>query len=108
MVNIEGLSKASVLAALYNRAKPLGLGWLQYDPSEMTTEEAEEILQSYKGNKEETYLGNIESPRFEYLKGRVMKVNLKSDIEFDEYLYDRDNGQGAAQEAINSLRGAKS
>lgn len=58
MVNIKGLNKAKVLAALYNASKPLGLG---------------------------------------------MKVDLSSDEEFDDWLYDRDNGVGAAQKAVNSI-----
>ena len=90
MVDIKGLNKAEVLAALYNNAKPQGLGFLQYDPKPMSVNEAEEIL------KQTTY--------FDYLKGRVMKVNLKSDKVFEERLYDRDNGYGAAQRAIDALR----
>lgn len=42
---------------------------------------------------------------FDYLKGRVMKVDLSNDDCFEEWLYDRDNGNGAAQRAINQLRG---
>lgn len=89
MINIEGLKKAEVLKVLYNNSKPLGLGILQFENTDMTTEEAEELLE------DQTY--------FDYLKGRVMKIDLKSDVEFEEWLYDRDNGQGAAQRAIDSL-----
>ncbi|WP_346961371.1 hypothetical protein [Clostridium sp.] len=91
MINIEGLKKAEVLKELYNNSKPLGMGFLQFEEEEMTTKEAEELL------KQTTY--------FDYLKGRVMKVDLSSDIEFEEWLYDRDNGQGSAQRIINSLKG---
>ncbi|WP_394870540.1 hypothetical protein [Clostridium butyricum] len=91
MINIEGLKKADVLKELYNNSKPLGMGFLQFEAKEMTTEEAEEFL------KRTTY--------FDYLKGRVMKVDLSSDTEFEEWLYDRDNGQGSAQRVINSLKG---
>lgn len=90
MVDIKGLNKAEVLAALYNNPKPLGLGFLHFDPRDMTVAEAEEIL------NQTTY--------FDYLKGRVMKVDLSSDDSFEEWLYDRDNGKGAAQRAIDSLR----
>lgn len=92
MVDIRGLNKATVLAALYNASHPQGLGFLQYDPSDMTVSEAETLLQSY------TY--------FDYLKGRVMKVDLESDESFNEALYDRDNGIGAAQRVIDRLRSA--
>ena len=90
MVNIEGLNKADVLRALYDNAKPQGLGFLHYDSAQMSTEEAERLLGAG------TY--------FDYVKGRVMKVDLSSDVEFEEWLYDRDNGQGAAQRVIDGLR----
>lgn len=90
MVDTRGLSKADVLAALYNNSKPIGLGLLQFDPKEMMVTEAEELL------KQTTY--------FDYLKGRVMKVDLSSSDGFEEWLYDRDNGNGAAQRAIDSLK----
>ncbi len=89
MISIKGLNKAKVLAALYNASKPLGLGILQYDPKDMSEKEAAELL------KGQFY--------FDYLKGRVMKVDLSSDEEFDEGLYDRDNGIGAAKEAIDGI-----
>ena len=40
---------------------------------------------------------------FDYLHGRVLKVELSGD-EFDERLYDRDCGEGAAQRAVDSIR----
>lgn len=90
MVNIKGLNKAEVLAALHNNSKPLGLGFLHFDEKDMTVAEAEELL------KQTTY--------FDYLKGRAMKVDLSSDDGFDEWLYDRDNGNGSAQRVIEKLR----
>jgi hypothetical protein len=90
MVDIKGLNKAEVLVALYNDSKPQGLGFLHFDAKDMTVAEAEEIL------KQTTY--------FDYLKGRVMKVDLSSDDCFEEWLYDRDNGNGAAEKAISGLR----
>lgn len=90
MINIKGLNKAEVLKTLYNNSQPLGLGSLQFESREMTTEEAEEWLEQVTS--------------FYYLKGRVMKVDLSSDTEFEERLYDRDNGEGSAQKAINILK----
>lgn len=90
MVNISGISKGKVLAALYNASHPLGMGFLHYDPIPMTEGEADELLKCC------TY--------FDYLKGRVMKVDLSNDSEFDERLCDRDNGIGAAQRVIDRLR----
>jgi len=74
---------------LYNASHPLGMGFLHYDPKPMSVDEARELL------KRQTY--------FDYLKGRVMKVDLSGDT-LETWLYDRDNGQGAAAEVINSLR----
>jgi hypothetical protein len=39
---------------------------------------------------------------FDYLHGRVMKIGLNTD-DLEERLYDRDNGQGAAERALASL-----
>lgn len=90
MVDIKGLPKSKVLAYLYNNTHPQGLGFLQFEPKPMTEEEAQKILDS--GVK-----------YFDYLKGRVMKVDISKD-EFDPRLYDRDNYDGAAEAAINQLR----
>lgn len=89
MVSIKGLDKVEVLRALYDRARPLGMGFLSHTPGPMSRAEAEtELTNGW-------YL--------DYIRGRVMKVNLKGD-EFDPNLYDRDNGRGAAEAAIASLR----
>lgn len=88
MINLIGKNKAKVLAALYNNSQPLGLGFLQYDPTPMTETEAAQLL------AQTTY--------FDYLKGRVMKVDLSGDT-LNPWGYDRDNGQGAAERAINSI-----
>lgn len=90
-INITDLDKAFVLAALYNNARPQGMGHLQYKPESMSPQEAQTILDTGQ-----TY--------FDYLKGRVMKVQLKGNS-FNPVLYDRDNGTGAAMVVIESLRG---
>ncbi len=88
MINIEGLNKAEILAALYNKSKVQGMGFMQVRPGLMTKEEAENLLK--------------ETTDFDYLHGKVMKVNLSGD-EFNPWLYDRDNGEGAALKAIESI-----
>ena len=90
MIDTRGLDKAAVLAALYNASHAQGMGWLHYDSLPMTRDEATELL------KVTTY--------FDYLKGRVMKVDLSKDGGFEEWLYDRDNYPGAAQDAVDSVR----
>ena len=89
MINIKGIDKAELLAALYNRSQPQGMGFLQVESNNMTKNEAQEILK--------------QTTSFDYLKGRVMKVELKDD-EMEEWLYDRDLGQGACQQVIDSLK----
>jgi hypothetical protein len=88
-IALAGLNRAAVLAALYNASKPQGMGFMQYDPKPMTMEEACSLLD--------------QTAYFDYLKGRVMKVDLAGD-ELDTRGYDRDNGQGAAERAIAELR----
>lgn len=90
MVNIKGLKKSEVLIALYNNSKIQGLGSLQAINRDLTIDEATALL------KKDTY--------FDYLYGKVMKIDLSSDIEFDEWGYDRDNGQGSAKQVIEKLR----
>ena len=85
-MDISKLDKAAVLAALYNHARPQGMGFLHFDPKPMTVEQAKEILATGQ-----TY--------FDYVKGRVMKVDLSKNF-LDTWLYDRDNGPGAAENAI--------
>lgn len=93
MIDIRGLSKADVLIALYNHAKPRGMGYLHYTPTDMTPEQATELLDA------------LPDSYFDYVGGRVLKVDL-SGTSFNEALYDRDNGTGAAERALAPLRRA--
>lgn len=88
MVDIKGLEKARVLKALYDHSHPQGLGFLQAGKT-VTLEECAKLLE------ENTY--------FDYLGGRVLKVDLSKD-ELDPRLYDQDCGEGAAQRAVDSIR----
>lgn len=89
-VNISGLDKAMVLKALYDRSHIQGLGYLQAVPEgTVTIEYCRKLLDKT------TY--------FDYLHGRILKVDLSED-EFDELLYDRDNYQGAAKDAVQMCR----
>src|SRR5271166_1252037 len=62
-LDIKGIDKAELLAGLYNRSKPLGLGFLQATPSDMTAEQARGIIKE-------------QGLDFDYLNGGVMNVNL--------------------------------
>lgn len=65
-------------------------GFAQHRDGDMSVEQAQAILDGGQ-----TY--------FDYLEGRVMKVDLSGDS-FETYLYDRDNGEGAAFTVIRALR----
>ncbi len=91
-MNIAGLDKAEVLAALYNGSRQQGMGFMRArGATGMTVEQAREEI--------------TKNPQmyFDYLQGRVMKISLRDD-ELSTALYNRDNGQGAAEAIISSLR----
>ena len=92
-MNIANLNKAAVLAALYNGSRQQGMGFMHARGDEgMTVEQAQAEIDA-----QGTY--------FDYLHGRVLKIDLSTD---DLYtgLYNRDNGQGAAERIIESLSAA--
>lgn len=89
IVSIKGLAKADVLAALYNNSKAQGMGFLHFDATSMSKDDAETLL--------------AQTTKFDYLQGRVLKVDLTTD-ELKTWLYNRDLGQGAAERIIRQLR----
>lgn len=93
MVSIKGLTQAAVLAALWNNSRSPGIAaFMQNRQTEMTEADAAKLLET------QSY--------FDYLNGRVLKVRLnKGATEFEPALYDRDNGKGAAQSVVDTLRG---
>lgn len=95
-IDISGLDKAEVLAALFNASKQQGMGALDSSGKRnMTIEEARELTDQ----RGEQY--------YDYLKGRIMKVDLSKD-ELNPRLYDRDNGHGAAARALAAILSKKS
>ncbi len=90
MVSTSGISRGKVLAALYNNSKVQGMGQLQARQGHVMDENEVEALLS-------------ESNYFDYLYGKIMKVDLSDPEGFNPGLYDRDNGFGAAQAAISSI-----
>ena len=90
MVKYDGLTKAEVLCALYNNAKSQGLGMFIANKKDMTIKQAKELL-------------NV-TTSFDYIQGRVLKVDLAGEEGFEEWLYDRDNGDGAAQRALDDYK----
>lgn len=89
MISIKNLDKAEVLKALYDGSHIQGLGFLQAVPEgTVTVDHCRELLEQYS--------------YFDYLYGRILKVDLSGDS-FEECLYDRDNGHGAAARALSCL-----
>lgn len=89
-MDISGLDKAAVLAALYNGSRQQGMGFLHTRGSQlMSVEQARNEL------KRGTY--------FDYLHGRVLKVDLSAD-HVATFAYNRDVGDGAAEGIIQKLR----
>lgn len=89
MSKLKTGNKAETLAKLYNASRQQGLGFLSPRGRDgMTVEEAQQLVD--------------ENRYFDYLHGRVMKVDLRRD-EFDPILYDRDNGKGAAERALAAV-----
>lgn len=95
-MDIRGLDKARVLKALFNRATCRGMGALSFTPAPMSDAQAAELM-SRSGP---TFY-------FDYVQGRVLKVSLRGE-EVDTALYNRDNGSGAAEDAVRREFGAGS
>ena len=97
MIDITGIDKADLLAALYNRASPLGMGDLQFDSTPMSRAEAQELL-----DKAQAEQWN----RFDYVKGRPLKIDLRELLgkALDERLYERDQGRGSVAAVVAALR----
>lgn len=88
MIDIKGLDKAAVLMALHNGTRPLGMGML-HNIGNMTIEQARKGIERC-------------GMSWDYCHGRPLKVDISGNS-FDEWAYDRDAGQGAAQRAIDGL-----
>lgn len=93
-MDISGLDKAAVLAALYNRARPVGAGFFEYRFAPMTVEVAQQLL-----NSGQTY--------FDFLNGRGMKIDLSGELWGDDEVgvlsYNGYNGDNAAEKAVAEL-----
>ncbi len=93
-IDISHLSPPEVLQALYNAARQQGLGAFNEEGragQDLTLDQARKLIDSH----------GLEN-RFDYVNGRVMKVEL-SGTTLDPTLFDRDNGEGAARRAIDSI-----
>lgn len=93
-MDITGISKPALLAALFNASRQQGLGVLDTRGAHpMTEEDAAKVIEE-------------QGMHFDYLRGRVMKISIDGD-ELHPHLYDRDNGPGAAERAVAHLIAAR-
>lgn len=106
MIDIKGLDKAEVLYSLYHNSHAQGMSFLGLPQTKesFTLEHARELI------KETGYNSEGENRPyclyFDYVEGHVIKCDITND-EFDERLYDRDCGEGAAAKAIEYVREGK-
>ncbi|MBA3535547.1 MAG: hypothetical protein H0T84_02890 [Tatlockia sp.] len=84
MIDIKGINKAVLVAALFNNSKPLAA----QSNCLMTVPDAQEYL-----DEGQTY--------FDYLIDRIMKIDVSGDT-----MYDRYNGFGAANRVVETIRKA--
>lgn len=107
-IDVSDINPAELLAGLYNASKVQGMGILQAKDGDMTIEEAEKLLSGEDVENDYRELartrGKGKKPAyFDYLYGKVMKVEINKES-LRTSLYDRDNGNGAAQRVVDSIR----
>jgi hypothetical protein len=113
-VDITGIDKGALLAELFNNSAPLGMGFLQAGagPDRMTHEQGQELIAKAEAGQSaadharmfgQGVLGRRQL-YFDYLYGRLLKVDLSADqVRAD--LYDRDNGgPGTFARIVEKLR----
>lgn len=109
-ISIEGLDKAELLAALYNRSHQFGMGFMNCRGRvDMTVEQARAIIDPKSPPDPRMFEWDQRDAwelKFDYLYGRVMKVNLSGDT-LRTALYNRDLGHGAAERIVAALRASK-
>ena len=108
-INTAGMDEVAVFTALYNAAQPQGVGFHQDDPRNITEEEGAKLYYAIKPVREDSFFHDevegLLPSMFDYLNGRRMKLS-RNDIErgyIDVTNYDKSNGAGAAQRAVEHL-----
>lgn len=97
-VNIQGLPKSQVLAALVNRAGGLKLGSEHPRTNQpMSPEVAEEYIAAARK------MGNPDQLFFDSVAGRPIRADLTGDS-FDPFQFDQEAGEGEAAAVITKLR----
>lgn len=101
-ISIKGIDKAALLAGLYNGSRPMGMGFLQAKPGDMTIEQAREQIGIGDDGKRMFGAHSSRDLYFDYVWGRPLKIDISGDTMRTD-LYDRDNGQGACERIVKSL-----
>lgn len=96
-IDISGINKAKLLAALYNAARPQGMGWLHAKEADMTEAEAASLIAAQRDDG---------VAWFDYVHGRPLKIGFDGNTLLRADLYDRDapGGAGSVQRIVDSLR----
>ena len=90
-VDISGLDKVEILQALFDRAQPVGMGYIHYDKNhKLSQKDAQRILEEEDGDAD-------------YIFGRYMKVDVSGD-QLETWEYNSENGDNVAEEIIQELR----
>lgn len=106
-IDIEGIDEAELLAALYNNARPMGMGYLRAQSGDMTIEQAREII-DVGDDHQRDFPGIRDKPisgfHVDYVRGRPIKVEVCEGKLRGAQLYDRDWGNGACARIVEGLR----
>lgn len=102
-MNIKNLDPARVLRALYNHARPFNTSAHWHIPGDMPVEQARTLLNSSPPSGGVVY--------FDYLHGRLLKVDLPVNTRFsgsliDLRLYNHHYGEGAGERVIREEFGS--
>lgn len=106
-IDISGIDKAVLLAAVFNHAGQVNLGFLDASGGHaMSIPDARNIVQARMAMNAVVKGEPIWRSRFDYLRGRLLKVDLggESFNQSDIYLYDQAHGKGRLEQAVAFAR----
>lgn len=95
MIDVEGIDRAELIAALHNRAVPTLIGRLLHSSGVATPED---VRKAFGRALDEHVLV------LDYWRGRPLKITLEGDELHNERLFDRDaGGDGVCAEVVALL-----
>ena len=108
-VDISGIDKADLLAAIFNRAGgPQGMGVLQAGASPKVMDKASALVAMGHGDDPARLFPEVceVGMYFDYLYGRCLKVQLGGETMRTD-LFNRDHGAYAMEDLVRTLREAQ-